>query len=170
MLENCKTTIIAAVDKNGGIAKNHEIPWFYPEDFKWFKKQTEGHFCLMGKHTYQEINQKVSEKGAEAVLPNRTSFVVSTSLENLPNATAVSSLDKAYMHLNPNQPNQMFILGGERLFKQALSFADEVLLTVINKDYQCTEFFPIEQMMKLFRCVSHTPGENSDLCFTTWKR
>jgi dienelactone hydrolase len=46
-----KYAAIVAVDLMGGFSVGGKIPWYYPEDFKWFQQQTKGHICVMGRTT-----------------------------------------------------------------------------------------------------------------------
>lgn len=157
--------IIAAVDAEGGFGKEGKIPWDYPEDFKWFQQQTKGHICVMGRTTYEEINEKMGTKGENNVLPDRKCFVVSTTLDqsNIPNATVIRSLYEVEMHINDDDlAKTIFFIGGARIFQQALSCANRVLLTVINNTHQCDRFFPTHALYKLFRENKMFKSEKTD--------
>ncbi|TFG95326.1 hypothetical protein E4H12_13495, partial [Candidatus Thorarchaeota archaeon] len=54
--------IVAAVDQGGGFAKDGKMPWHYPADLKWFNRKTKGQICVMGRHTYKDINERLGEK------------------------------------------------------------------------------------------------------------
>ena len=58
---------LAAMSLNRVIGRDNKIPWHLPEDFKWFKKLTTGHFVLMGRKTFESLGRP---------LPNRTNIVV----------------------------------------------------------------------------------------------
>src|SRR6186997_3230653 len=58
---------IAAMSLNRVIGRDNKIPWHLPEDFRWFKKLTTGHFVLMGRKTFESLGRP---------LPNRTNIVV----------------------------------------------------------------------------------------------
>ena len=58
---------IAAMSLNRVIGCEGQIPWHLPEDFKWFKQLTTGHFVLMGRKTYESMGKP---------LPNRTNIVL----------------------------------------------------------------------------------------------
>src|SRR3954447_21165440 len=61
---------IAAMSENRVIGRENKIPWHLPEDFKWFKQLTTGHFVMMGRKTFESLGRP---------LPNRTNIVVSRS-------------------------------------------------------------------------------------------
>ncbi len=143
--------VIVAVDQMGGFAKDGIIPWHYPEDFAWFKRHTAGQACVMGSKTYEYINEKLGDKAKESVLPGRQCFVVSRTLAELPNATVVRNIRDAANQLPLGKP--LFVLGGSSIYNAGVSLADRVYMTVINKNYDCTRFFPVDYVSKHFNTV-----------------
>lgn len=164
-----KYTVIAAVDALGGYAKGGKIPWYYSEDFKWFRKQTTGHMCVMGRHTYDDINARLGDKAKESVLPNRQCFVLSTTLTHLPNATVIRSLSDVEQ-FSPDTNIPIFIIGGGALFELGVTIADTVILTEINSDYDCDKFFPISYLTTNFIIRQQIETEDKELCFYTLER
>lgn len=146
-----KYAIIAAVDAERGYSKDGGIPWYYREDFNWFKKQTIGHACVMGRKTYEDINTRLGEKAHPSVLPGRDCYVVSSTLESLPNATVIRSISEVALRVPDDYGDRpIFIIGGYRVFVEGLAMADTVYLTVINETYDCDKFFPVEYVQKYF--------------------
>lgn len=146
-------TVIAAVDKDGGVGKDNQLPWNYSEDLTWFKQQTTGGICVMGRTTYEDICKRLGDKAAESVLPNRKCLVVSSTLnqEDIRNAIVIRSLNDISMQFDDEDfGKQVFLIGGEQIFLAGLSMADRVLLTVINHTYDCDRFFPTNLLMKKF--------------------
>lgn len=165
-----KYTIIAAIEKTlGGFSYKGEIPWYYPEDFKFFREQTEGHCCVMGRHTYNDINKRLGEKATYSVLPNRKCFVVSNTLTSLPNATVIPNITAVEYHTD-DIDTPVYIIGGRRLFIEAMAFVDTLLLTFIDKSVECDMYFPIKNINKNFIVESVTPAENKELVFVKYKR
>lgn len=162
-------SVIAAVDALGGFAKNGKIPWYYSEDFKWFKKQTIGHMCVMGRHTYEDINARLGDKAKDSVLPNRQCFVLSSTLSDLPNATVIRSLSEVEK-FSPDTNIPIFIIGGGALFEMGVLLADTVVLTEINSDYACDKFFPISYLTNNFIIRQQITTEDRELSFYTLER
>lgn len=106
-------TIVAAHDPNLVIGKEGGLPWRYPEDLKHFKKTTLGHTIIMGRGVFEELN--------EIPLPGRTNVVLSTtrSYEN------VDSYDSLKEALNACDEDEVFIIGGGVLYRDALDIADK---------------------------------------------
>jgi len=167
----CDFVVIVAVDQYGGIAKDKTIPWRFPEDMKWFQNHTKGHKCVMGCHTYEEINTILDEKAKDSVLPDRECFVVSSTLADLPNAKVIKSLTEIEKHLVADERETVFVIGGERLFREALALANTVYMTIINDGYNCDQHFPVTFVTEHFT-EEHTykVNTNDKLRFTTWKR
>lgn len=154
--------IIVAVDKLGGFSKNNEIPWHYPEDLQWFKQITTNHICVMGKNTYLDINNRT--KNSNTILPNRSSYVLSTSLTDIKNAILIKELQDIKVN------NEIiFIIGGGRLYEEYIDVVDLVYLTKINKEYNCDKFFPMDKLLQ-FELVEEHMSKHPDLCFQQLKR
>lgn len=164
--------IIVAVDELGGFSKEGKIPWHYPTDFKWFKQQTIGHVCVMGRSTYEDINERMGERGAESVLPDRKCFVVSSQDQQYANATPIKHITDVEQHLTEDDADKtIFLIGGERVFREGLSLADIVYLTAINKDYQCDKFFHTQFLETHFRVHKMYSNEDApDLRFLVYVR
>ncbi len=120
---------IAALDTRRGIADSHGIPWSgkLPADMRWFRKHTLGQTVLMGRATYENIG---------AALSDRRNVVV-TSGPELPDAAVVRDVGKFLEH-----EDDVWVLGGQRLFESVLGRADELYLTRVEGDFGCTKFFP----------------------------
>ena len=165
-------SIIVAVDNQGGFGKDGKIPWTLPEDLKRFRELTEGHVCVMGRRTYDEIldarmsrdKERGVTEGIEEVLRKRQSFVV-TSREDFstPGATAIKSLGQlvtTMSHTNDNR--KLFVIGGRRLFVEALSTCREIFMTVLKGNhYDCDVKFPVDILNKKWKIVSGDETDNA---------
>ena len=148
-------TLIVAVDNQGGFGKDGEIPWYFSEDFKQFKEKTLNKVCVMGRHTYTDMADIAKKKGRDitnGILPGRTSYVVSNTKPDdfFVGAKRVPELGTV-RELHENQ--EIIVLGGEKLFIQALSTADTIHMTVIDHNYKCDRFFPVEVAYDGFKIV-----------------
>lgn len=148
-----RNVIIAAVDLAGGYSKDGKIPWDYPGDLKWFQQQTSGHVCVMGKNTYLDLVERLGAKAKDSVLPNRKCFVVSSTLnqDSVNNATVIKSIYDVEMELGDEDADKrVYFIGGGRIFRDALSLVDTVILTTINKSFDCDMIFPYHEMTNTF--------------------
>lgn len=122
---------MAIAGKNRVIGKKGGLPWYIPEELKRFKEITMGHPIIMGRKTYESIGK---------ALPGRTNIIITSS----PNYTAqgcivVHSLDEA---LQRARADEVFIIGGGEIYKQALPKADKLYLTKIDTEIEGDTFFP----------------------------
>ena len=136
-------SIIVAVDLESGFSKNNKIPWFFPDDLKFFKNITDNSTCIMGRRTYQEILEMKKTETPE-LLPNRESIILTKSLTSIPDhGILASNLRQA---VQKSTKNKIFVIGGEKLFIEALPFTNEIYMTIINNKYQCNRFFRIDYL------------------------
>lgn len=163
-------SIVVAVDLDAGFAKEGKIPWYYSEDFKWFKNRTENAICVMGRNTYHDINNRLGDKAKDSVLPGRTCYVVSTTLTTLPNATVIPSLSELNKLLDIEDTREVCIIGGGGLFAEGIGKVNTVYLTVINKKYQCDAFFPVKYLLKHFNVHTMYKGKDPSLRYVVFIR
>lgn len=125
--------IIAAVAKNNAIGFQNKLLYWLPNDLKRFKALTTGHTIIMGRKTFESL-----PKGA---LPNRRNVVLSRTVKELPGCEVFPSLDEALAHTTHDE--DIYILGGDSVYAQAMSFADRLCLTEIDDTPKDADaFFP----------------------------
>ena len=165
--------IIAAVDANWGIGKDKKIPWYYPEDFAWFKEHTKGAVVIMGYNTYAEIAEKFNYPETGKLLPGRISYIISS--RDIPCSPSVktgyTSLEDAIGAAEEKYPDRnIFLIGGSQIFEEGLDYADKVYLTKINKSYDCNSFFPQEKLYDKFVRTSSVQSNDNELSFCIFKK
>jgi len=131
---------IAAIDSKLGMADEYGIPWQdkIPNEVKYFRQKTEGNTVLMGYGTYVEF---------KSPLPNRRNVVASSKTEALRPGFELTSDARQFIQ---NSTDDVWVIGGAGLFSQTLDLADELYLTRIDGDFNCTKFFPeFESKFKL---------------------
>ena len=126
--------IIAAIDKNNALGFENKLLFYLPDDLKRFKALTTGHTVVMGRKTFDSL-----PKGA---LPNRRNIVLSRSAKLvLPGAEVYPSLEEALKHCEAEE--QVFIMGGASVYRQAMPLADKLFLTEIEAEAtQADVYFP----------------------------
>lgn len=136
-------TIIAAVAANRVIGKQGELPWYLPEDLARFKALTQGHPVIMGRKTYESILARIHKP-----LPGRMHFVLTRNLteykipdEFKEQVVLCSNFDEA-VDSAEKLDNEVFVIGGEKVFVDALPKADVLELTEVHKDYEGDAYFP----------------------------
>lgn len=126
-------SIIAAVAKNMAIGHENKLLYWLPNDLKRFKSLTTGHTIIMGRKTFDSL-----PKGA---LPNRRNVVLSRSLTELPGAEVFPDLQTALASCPETE--DIYIIGGESVYRQAMPLANRLCLTEIDSiPEQADAFFP----------------------------
>ena len=126
-------SIIAAVAKNRAIGYQNKLIYWLPNDLKRFKALTTGHTIIMGRNTFLSL-----PKGA---LPNRRNIVLSRSQKTFENCDVYASLEEALQHCTPDE--DIYIIGGASVYRQALKIADRLCLTEIDDTpAEADTFFP----------------------------
>lgn len=126
-------SIIAAVAKNRAIGYQNKLIYWLPNDLKRFKALTTGHTIIMGRNTFLSL-----PKGA---LPNRRNIVLSRSSKVFPGCDVYPSLEEALAHCAKDE--DIYIIGGASVYKQALAVADRLCLTEIDDTpAEADTFFP----------------------------
>lgn len=126
-------SIIAAVAKNMAIGCDNKLLYWLPNDLKRFKSLTTGHTIIMGRKTFDSL-----PKGA---LPNRRNVVLSRSLTELPGAEVFPDLQAALASCSETE--DIYIIGGESVYRQAMPIANRLCLTEIDAiPEQADAFFP----------------------------
>lgn len=134
-----KIIMIAAMARNGVIGKNGKMLWHLPGDLKRFKKLTTGHIVIMGRKTYESIGKP---------LPNRTNIIVTGKVDYKASQVVIvhsfeEAISRARQISECHSPlKHIFIIGGAKIYEQALSVADEIYLTSIEQSFEGDTYFP----------------------------
>jgi dihydrofolate reductase len=119
-----RISLIVAMAKNRVIGVNNTLPWHLPADLKHFKSLTMGHHIVMGRKTYESIGKP---------LPGRTSVVVTRNTGySATGVITVNSLEAAIAACTND--DEIFVIGGAELYRQAIQLADRIYLTEIEAD------------------------------------
>jgi dihydrofolate reductase len=158
-----RINIIAAVAKNRAIGFENKLIYWLPNDLKRFKALTTGHTIIMGRNTYLSL-----PKGA---LPNRRNVVLSTTVSELPGCDVYPTLDAALKSCRPDE--DIYIIGGARVYEQAISMADRLCLTEVDDTpAQADAFFPDYSDWQVINKEAHPKDERHafEYAFTDYER
>ncbi len=127
--------LIVAFAKNRVIGKDGRIPWEIDGEKKRFKELTTGNIVIMGRRTYEEIGFP---------LPNRETIVLSTTKNfDQEHCVTVGSLREALEVAKENwKEKDVFIAGGERIYREVLPFVERMYITKIDKEIEGDAYFP----------------------------
>ena len=146
-------SLIAAVARNRVIGKDNQLLWHLPEDMRHFRETTRGKPVIMGRRTWESLPAQFRP------LPGRHNIVVTRNPDYAtPGATRTLSLEAAIAAAGDAE--EVFVIGGEALYRQSLPLAHRLYLTEIEKDFDGDAFFP-EITRKDWTETSRTPSISS---------
>ncbi|ACL29963.1 type 3 dihydrofolate reductase [Buchnera aphidicola str. APS (Acyrthosiphon pisum)] len=125
-------SLIAAISKNLVIGYKNKIPWYLPEDLKWFKQKTINKNIIMGRLTWESIKKKP--------LPMRKNIVISSNEIKQEGIIWADSISNAIISAQYNQ--EIMIIGGAKIYKEMLFYANKLYLTHIDIDIVGDAYFP----------------------------
>jgi dihydrofolate reductase len=148
-------SLIAAVSRNRVIGIENRLPWHLPEDLKYFRRVTQGKPVVMGRKTYESIGR---------LLPGRENRIVSRQAGyQVEGARVFSSVREAC-----EGAGEIFVIGGEQVYREALAFADRLYLTQVDAEIQGDAFFPAwdEDAFREISRETFAPAEGRALGFS----
>lgn len=128
-------TIIVAMDQQcliGKKASSHGMPWHNKEDLQHFKKTTIHQTILMGHTTYRVIGRP---------LPHRHTIVISSQPFEDEHVEVRTSFKEVILEYQ-NKHQDLFIAGGASIYRQALPYADRLLISRIPGVHEGETYFP----------------------------
>ncbi len=160
--------IIVAVDKNWGIGKTNQLLDSIPEDMKFFRETTRGKAVIMGKNTFLSFpNQKPLPNRLNIVLTHDKSFC-REGIEVCDNlSSAVELAKKNYAD------EDIFIIGGDSVYRQAEPFCSVAFVTKIDKSYDADAFMVNLDRLDAWKIESEnklTTEKGLDLNFVRYVR
>lgn len=146
-------SIIAVIGRNKELGCNNKLLWNIPADLKRFRNLTLGYPVIMGRKTFESIGKP---------LPGRQNIVISRNAEYDNHCVYVAhSLDEAIKLGKHYSDKEVFVIGGGEIYKQALSLADKLYLTVVEDSPKADTFFPDYSEFK--KVVFEETHETDDL-------
>ena len=132
-----KIIIIVAIAENGVIGKaNGDLPWQVKEDFRHFKNTTLGYPIVMGRKSFEALGKPLKGRENIVITHNKN---LSYNFENI---RIFYSLDSAIDYCKTLNKEKIFITGGGEIYKQAISFADEMIISHMKFEAEGEVKFP----------------------------
>jgi dihydrofolate reductase len=125
--------MVAALTREHVIGRDGKLPWHLPEDMAHFRRVTRGHAVIMGRRSWDEVGKP---------LPKRRNIVVSRDRSlRLEGAEVVPSVAEA-IALARETDDEPCILGGAKIYAEALPLATRMILTWVHEPYEGDTRFP----------------------------
>lgn len=127
--------LIAAVDRNWAIGYKNELLVRIPEDQKWFRETTTGKAVIMGRKTLESFPNK-------SPLKNRLNVVITSDMNySVPGAVVVHSIDEAVEAVRDYADDDVYVIGGESIYRQMLPLCSTAHITKVDYAYQADAHF-----------------------------
>src|SRR4030042_2466364 len=154
-MKDINISIIVAVSDDWVIGKKKSLPWYLPAYLRHFREITMGHHIIMGQTTHESIGKP---------LPGRTNIVLSFDPKNKSKVSLIAhSLDEAINYAKSANDDEVFIIGGASVYRQAVGLSDKIYLTRIHHNFKGDVFFPNIDFSEWeqISCEKHTGDEKN---------
>ena len=128
--------LIVAVDENWAIGNKNELLISIPADHKFFRQETTGKVVVLGRKTLETFPQGLP-------LKNRTNVIMSTNKAyQVKDAVVVHDVEELLEELKKYDTEDIYIVGGESVYRQMLPYCDVAHVTKIDHAYAADAYFP----------------------------
>lgn len=154
-------SLIVAASDNDVIGKDNWMPWDLPAEIAYFRAVTRGKTVIMGRKTYDAVGRP---------MPNRHNIIVSRDAsKKIEGVDVVSSIEEALELAKKDDLDEIFVIGGEQIYRLAMPFADRLYVTRVHTTIEGGEaFFPQfdTSQWKLTKNERHEPDSENAIAFT----
>ena len=128
--------LIAAVDQNWAIGNKNQLLVKIPADQKFFRETTTGKVVVMGRKTLESFPNGLP-------LKNRTNIVLTRDKKyEVKDAIVLHSLEELREELKKYPSEDIYVIGGETIYRQLLDDCDVAHITKIDFAYDADAYFP----------------------------
>lgn len=133
-----RLAVIVAQAENRVIGVGNKLPWYLPEDLKYFKRVTLGKPIIMGRKTFESIGRP---------LPGRCNIVITRDTQwQAEGVVAVTgpqaAIEQAAAQAEVDGVDEALVIGGAEIYRQMLPLADRLYLTQVHAEVDGDAFFP----------------------------
>lgn len=127
---------IASADRKWGIGNKNSLLVRIPEDMKFFRANTMGKVIVMGRKTLESFPNGMPLKGrTNIILSRKKDFMVKDGI-------VVHSEEELFQELKGYDPGEIYVIGGESIYRMLLPYCSQALITKIDYSYEADAFFP----------------------------
>lgn len=162
-------TLVAAASENNVIGKDNQLLWNLPNDTKFFKNTTWGMPVIMGRKTFESLNNKP--------LNGRFNVIITRNPQSIKtdgHIRIAANLQEAIHIAGETDAKEAFIVGGGQVYAASLPIASKIVLTRVHAVVQGDSYFPVfsEKDWKLFSRLDFPADEKHQYAysFEVWER
>lgn len=158
---------IASADKNWGIGYKNRLLVSIPSDMKFFRQTTTGKVVVMGRKTLESFPNGMP-------LKNRTNIVLTSNRNyQVKDAVLVHSEEELLEELKKYNSEDIYVIGGESIYRMLLPYCDMALVTKIDHAFQADAYFPDLDAMDDWEMTEESEEQTCfdlEFCFTKYER
>ena len=158
---------IVCADKNWGIGYKNRLLVSIPSDMKFFRETTTGKVIVMGRKTLESFPNGMP-------LKNRINIVLTRDRNyEAKGAVIVHDEEELMNELGKYDTEQIYIIGGESVYKMMLSYSDKIYVTKVDRAFQADTYFPNLDEMSEWKMTQESEEQTCfdlEFCFTTYER
>ena len=159
-------SFLVAAAENNVIGKDNKLPWYLPNDLKYFKNLTWGMPVVMGRKTYESFGKPL--RGRRNIVITRNKDWKGEGIDT------VNSVENAIALAKESAVKEIFIIGGGEIFKTTINKANRIYLTRIHHSFDGDAFFPeINESEWLLIKERNCPADEKNAyahSFQVWER
>ncbi len=128
-------SLIGAASENNVIGRDNWMPWDLPAELAYFRNVTKGKTVIMGRKTYDSVGRP---------MPNRHNIILTREADlKIEGVDVVTSIEEALELAKKGNLDEIFVIGGEQIYKLAMPYANRIYLTRVHTTIENGEaFFP----------------------------
>lgn len=149
------TSLVVAASTNNAIGKNNQLLWHLPNDLKFFKNVTWAMPVAMGRKTFESFNSSPLKGRLNIIITRQNNL-------QLQGAAVVNSLQEATRLAEQNDYNELMIIGGGTVYKEAISSADKIYITRVHHIFNDADTFFPEISTDKWKLVSNADYSKDD--------
>lgn len=128
--------IIVAVDSQWAIGNGGDLLIRIPNDHKMFRQETMGKVVVLGRKTLDTFPQGLP-------LKNRTNVILSSNPDyQVKDGIVAHSLEELFKELEKYKSEDVYVIGGDSVYRQMLPYCDVAHVTKIDHAYEADAYFP----------------------------
>src|SRR5690554_3721484 len=162
-------SLIVAATRNQVIGLENQMPWHLPADLRYFKQRTLGKPIIMGRKTWESLGRP---------LPGRLNIVITQQAGTVFAGAEVftdlqAAIQRGQEWASEQGVDEVMVIGGGQLYRQALELAQRVYLTRIELELEGDTFFPVLDAQQWQQSEAHAhPAQEQEpgYTFEVWQR
>lgn len=167
-------SVMVACTADGGIGRDGTIPWYNPEDLRYFQRMTMDGVVIMGRKTWDSLPKRPLMGRRNIVLTRSKEAAVATRALGAETATCLG--DALAM---AGTERRVFVIGGAEVYREAMEHFDcsYVYMTLMDVCVPCDTYFPILKLNEKYALITQSEkkrmnrrGVECDFVFQTYER